>query len=107
MKRVVLGFVMVIFLVLVLFFAALMVSARRIKDSQKRRPFECGFDPLGSGRFPFSLQFFLVAILFLLFDVEIALIYPLASRSVGSFRESAFVSSLRFLGVVFGGLIHE
>nr|YP_009250812.1 NADH dehydrogenase subunit 3 [Ptyas mucosa]AMY15599.1 NADH dehydrogenase subunit 3 [Ptyas mucosa]ANO44262.1 NADH dehydrogenase subunit 3 [Elaphe carinata] len=45
-------------------------------DINKLSPYECGFDPLGNARTPISIQFFLVAILFILFDLEIVLLLP-------------------------------
>nr|YP_010043933.1 NADH dehydrogenase subunit 3 [Sinomicrurus macclellandi]QPF22089.1 NADH dehydrogenase subunit 3 [Sinomicrurus macclellandi] len=46
-------------------------------DINKLSPYECGFDPLGDARTPISIQFFLIAILFVLFDLEIILLLPI------------------------------
>nr|QXO33608.1 NADH dehydrogenase subunit 3 [Cinnyris usambaricus] len=76
-------------------------------DPEKLSPYECGFDPLGSARLPFSIRFFLVAILFLLFDLEIALLLPLpwATQLQSPITTLALASSLIFLLTL--GLIYE
>nr|ALO64755.1 NADH dehydrogenase subunit 3 [Andrena nigroaenea] len=47
------------------------------KNRKKMTPFECGFNPMTSPRLPFSIQFFLITLMFLIFDIEIMLIVPI------------------------------
>ncbi|YP_003355029.1 NADH dehydrogenase subunit 3 (mitochondrion) [Oreochromis niloticus] len=76
-------------------------------DHEKLSPYECGFDPLGSARLPFSLRFFLVAILFLLFDLEIALLLPLPWGDQLSSPLMTFVWAFTVLILLTLGLIYE
>nr|YP_002519505.1 NADH dehydrogenase subunit 3 [Paraluteres prionurus]BAH10428.1 NADH dehydrogenase subunit 3 [Paraluteres prionurus] len=76
-------------------------------DHEKLSPYECGFDPLGSARLPFSLRFFLVAILFLLFDLEIALLLPLPWGDQLSSPLSTFLWASAVLILLTIGLIYE
>nr|YP_010956829.1 NADH dehydrogenase subunit 3 [Nealotus tripes]WMY89974.1 NADH dehydrogenase subunit 3 [Nealotus tripes]WNH17181.1 NADH dehydrogenase subunit 3 [Nealotus tripes]BAN83718.1 NADH dehydrogenase subunit 3 [Nealotus tripes] len=76
-------------------------------DHEKLSPYECGFDPLGSARLPFSLRFFLVAILFLLFDLEIALLLPLPWGDQLSLPLTTFLWASGLLILLTLGLIYE
>nr|WRM53587.1 NADH dehydrogenase subunit 3 [Rubricatochromis lifalili] len=76
-------------------------------DHEKLSPYECGFDPLGSARLPFSLRFFLVAILFLLFDLEIALLLPLPWGDQLISPTMTFIWALAIIVLLTAGLIYE
>nr|YP_009240292.1 NADH dehydrogenase subunit 3 [Chionodraco hamatus]AMO01441.1 NADH dehydrogenase subunit 3 [Chionodraco hamatus]AMO01526.1 NADH dehydrogenase subunit 3 [Chionodraco hamatus] len=76
-------------------------------DYEKLSPYECGFDPLGSARLPFSLRFFLIAILFLLFDLEIALLLPLPWGDQLASPLTSFSWATTLLALLTLGLIYE
>uniref|UniRef100_UPI0031F3BD14 NADH dehydrogenase subunit 3 n=1 Tax=Saropogon luteus TaxID=468801 RepID=UPI0031F3BD14 len=86
---------------------ASILSKKLIIDREKSSPFECGFDPSSSARLPFSLQFFLIAIIFLIFDVEIALILPMIMVIHTSNLLVWIITSTYFILILIVGLFHE
>ena len=75
-------------------------------DSAKLSPYECGFEAFGDARMKFDVRYYLVAILFILFDLEIAFLFPWAvvSKELGLF---GFVAMLDFLAILTIGFIYE
>jgi NADH-quinone oxidoreductase subunit A len=82
------------------------VIARQHPNSEKLSPYECGFEPFGDARSKFDVRFYLVAILFIIFDLEVAFLFPWAV-ALGKIGVFGFWSMVVFLGVLTVGFIYE
>nr|WBR65541.1 NADH dehydrogenase subunit 3 [Layahima elegans]WBR65606.1 NADH dehydrogenase subunit 3 [Layahima elegans]WBR65619.1 NADH dehydrogenase subunit 3 [Layahima elegans] len=97
----------IILISLIMMMLASILSKKSFNDREKNSPFECGFDPKCSARMPFSLHFFLIAIIFLIFDVEIALLLPVIIIMKYSNMLIWLSTSMYFLWILLIGLYHE
>jgi NADH-quinone oxidoreductase subunit A len=88
------------------FVAISLLFGRRTKQGKKTQPYECGIDPVGDTKDPVPVKFFLVAISFILFDIEVIFLLPWAvvSRDLGMF---GFISILVFVVVILVGWVYE
>ncbi|YP_008758400.1 NADH dehydrogenase subunit 3 (mitochondrion) [Diuraphis noxia] len=68
---------MMLFILMILFMIMILINMKMKFNHNKSAPFECGFDPFNKSRIPFSLNFYLIAIIFLIFDIEISIILPM------------------------------
>ena len=92
-------------LALVIVLASLVI-ARQHPDSEKLSPYECGFEPFEDARVRFDVRYYLVAILFIIFDLEVAFLFPWAV-SLGDIGQFGFWSMVLFLGVLTVGFVYE
>lgn len=92
---------------LIVIFLAWSLAHRTYSDREKESPFECGFDPMGTARLPFSLRFFLLAVIFLVFDVEIVLLFPVIRKRITGLSAASYLSVLAFILILLIGLFHE
>ncbi|NP_008653.1 NADH dehydrogenase subunit 3 (mitochondrion) [Ceratitis capitata] len=99
-------FILIIITSVVMALASIL-SKKSLTDREKCSPFECGFDPKSSSRLPFSLRFFLITIIFLIFDVEIALILPMILIISISNIFMWTITSIVFIIILIIGLYHE
>lgn len=75
-------------------------------DPEKLSPYECGFEAFEDARMKFDVRYYLVAILFILFDLEIAFLFPWAIvlKEIGLF---GFLAMMLFLGILVVGFVYE
>ena len=90
---------------LIIILASLLVAPQR-PDAEKLSPYECGFEPFEDSRGRFDVRFYLVAILFIIFDLEVAFLFPWAVslKNIGLF---GFWSMIIFLAVLTVGFVYE
>jgi NADH-quinone oxidoreductase subunit A len=100
-----------IFLVIAVAIAGAMVAAsflvaRQHPDPEKLSPYECGFEAFDDARRRFDVRFYLVSILFIIFDLEVAFLFPwaISLKQIGAL---GFWSMIGFLGVLTVGFIYE
>ena len=101
----------IIFLIIALFLSigfvvANYLAAPSYPDPEKLSAYECGFEAFDDSRMEFDVRFYLVAILFIIFDLEIAFLFPWAI-SLGGIGDLGFWSMMIFLGVLTIGFIYE
>ena len=75
------------------------VLGRRKSTTEKLMPYECGIDPIGSARERFSVKFYLIAMLFVIFDIEVVFLYPWAV-AFKSLKLFGFIEMLVFIGIL-------
>ncbi len=83
-----------------------MVINRRKANPEKLSQYECGFEPFDDARGKFDVRFYLVAILFIIFDLEVAFLFPWAI-SLGEIGMFGFWTMMIFLGILTIGFIYE
>jgi NADH-quinone oxidoreductase subunit A len=89
-----------------LLMAAAWILAYRNPDSEKLSAYECGFNAFDDARMKFDVRFYLVSILFIIFDLEIAFLFPWAV-AFGGLSDAAFWSMMLFLAVLTVGFAYE
>nr|YP_010554717.1 NADH dehydrogenase subunit 3 [Parapsyche elsis]UYO79350.1 NADH dehydrogenase subunit 3 [Parapsyche elsis] len=98
---------MIFMISLLLIAVSMIISKKKKMNREKISPFECGFDPKSLSRSPFSMQFFIITIIFLIFDVEISIILPMMMTYQMSNMLIWFLTSSSFLIILTLGIFYE
>lgn len=91
----------------ILVLASILLRKKNDCDREKNSPFECGFDPISEGHIVFSLRFFLIAVIFIIFDVEITLLIPFRRGRRWGDTSIWTILGVFFLFILLLGTYHE
>nr|YP_009459901.1 NADH dehydrogenase subunit 3 [Cheumatopsyche speciosa]AUT18166.1 NADH dehydrogenase subunit 3 [Cheumatopsyche speciosa] len=86
---------------------SILISKKKNFNREKFSPFECGFDPKSQPRMPFSIQFFMITIIFLIFDVEISIIFPLILTYEINSKLYWYLTTIFFMIILILGIFYE
>lgn len=92
---------------LIIILLTIFLSEKSNKEREKITPFECGFSPFKKARRPFSIRFFLTTLIFLIFDIEVALLLPLGILTKISNSINLLITRILITLILLVGLLHE
>nr|YP_010478456.1 NADH dehydrogenase subunit 3 [Nesophrosyne makaihe]UVI59900.1 NADH dehydrogenase subunit 3 [Nesophrosyne makaihe] len=98
---------LILSLMLIMLLLITSISKKSMVDNQSATPFECGFNPVSYTRLPFSIHFFLIAVLFLVFDIEIIMVLPMILTVSTAMLKSWITVTSLFIVILLLGLLHE
>nr|QUB07169.1 NADH dehydrogenase subunit 3 [Sagra femorata] len=107
MKSIMMSASIIIMINIIILIILNLTAKKMFLDREKSSPFECGFDPHSTARLPFSLHFFIIAAIFLVFDVEIVLLLPMAITFKSSSMMNFSTIFISFIFTLMAGLFHE